>query len=640
MSSRLTQFIHKTLGPSTVLLTSSILITSSLANAETAQKARAAVAAAFKQNCVTCHTGSRQKTEHFPNGLSFESLASPSVSFAKVGRLVDLATYTQKEVTEGSMPPSGQIDAKQKALLLDWAKKYADPHAVVRDQSESDELPIPSLRRLTAYEYPRVIHDLFHQDFKLDTILPPDPIDSGFDNDAAVLNLYVQTLSPVYVKAGIEILSKADLHAAGLTDCATPEDTNTCTAEVIRRFGRLAFRRPLTDVEVARYLAAGHKSIESGRVPGAGSGASQSSITTALIRASLVNVIASPKFIYRKESEVLTAYELASRLSFLIWSSSPDEALLQAAEDQSLLKPEVMTAQMQRMFDDPRASAFFDNFGEQWLGIQTLTSHIPDASVFPGLPRTLQSDMQSQARLFMQTVFKDKMGIKRLLDADFTWLNPSLSHHYSIPLSSSVSSSGFTRVTLASDSPYRGLLGLGAYLTATSDLGRTSPTRRGNSILDRLACDPVGAPPPDVPKLPAAAKKSNDVRAMLEAHAKDPVCASCHKKMDPAGLTLQNFNAVGQWMPGLGKAPLNDAGKFKDEKVNGVSGLRDALAKPSSGFEACFTKKMMSYAVGHSLRPREEKEAETIAAASSNSETSWFDLLNKILESRSFRRIK
>ncbi len=379
----------------------------------------------------------------------------------------------------------------------------------------------------------------------------------------------------------------------------TTKDEPRCAREIITKLARRAYRRPVTDADVERIMPF----FEKGRA----NGTFDTGIQLALRR-----ILASPSFVFRVEAEpadlapgkayTVSDVELASRLSFFLWSSIPDDELLDLAEQGELSKPDVLEAQVQRMLADPRSNALVENFAGQWLHLRNLNNIHPNSDEFPDFDNNLREALRREAELFFASIMHEDRNVLDLMTADYTFVNERLAHHYGIP---NVYGSQFRRVTLGEDmAARRGLLGKGGVLMATSHADRTSPVVRGKWILDNLLGTPPPPPPPNVPALqaqPGAAPKT--VRERMEAHRKNPACASCHKVMDPLGFAMDNFDATGAWRTKEAGLPVNAAGQLVDgTKIDGVSDLREALLKDPQVFLTTFTEKMMIYALGRGLQ--------------------------------------
>jgi mono/diheme cytochrome c family protein len=327
----------------------------------------------------------------------------------------------------------------------------------------------------------------------------------------------------------------------------------------------------------------------------------------------LRRVLTSPKFIFRVERDPATAapgaayrltdLELASRLSFFLWSSIPDDELLAAATTGRLRSPRVLEQHVRRMLADPKSDALSANFLAQWLQLRNLKTKQPNSHEFPDFDDNLRHALLTETELFFGSVLRDDRSVLDLMTADYTFVNERLARHYRIP---NVYGTHFRRVTLQDDAR-RGLLGKGAILMATSHPHRTSPVLRGKWILENVVGAPPPPPPDVVPPFPEAtdAHKPRSVRERLELHRQNPACASCHRAIDPAGLALENFDAVGAWRirdGGTRGTPVDASGQLLDgTRVDGVIALRQALLREPEMFVSTLTEKLVTYALGRGL---------------------------------------
>jgi hypothetical protein len=296
----------------------------------------------------------------------------------------------------------------------------------------------------------------------------------------------------------------------------------------------------------------------------------------------------------------VTDLELASRLSFFLWSSIPDDELLDVASKGKLKDPTILRQQVRRMLADPKAEALVTNFASEWLFLRNLQSVNPASEDFPNFDENLKQAFRQETEMFVGSVFREDRNVLELLTADYTFVNERLAKHYGIP---NIYGSQFRRVPVASDAR-RGLLGQGSILTVTSYPTRTSPVLRGKWILENVMGTPPPAPPPNVPALKESDEggKVTTVRERLEEHRKNPACATCHRVMDPLGFSLDNFDAVGAWRTKENGLPLDSSGQLADgTKISGVVDLRAALMKHPERFVGTMTEKMMTYALGRGL---------------------------------------
>jgi hypothetical protein len=367
------------------------------------------------------------------------------------------------------------------------------------------------------------------------------------------------------------------------------------------------------------------------------------------VRDALSAILASPYFLYRAESgdalggtRTLSDLELASRLSFFLWSSLPDDELLKLATESRLSKPEVLTAQVSRMLADPRAKSLSDDFAFQWLNIAKLDEITPDRTQFPhasGLldPRGL---FKEELRLFIDSVLRSDRSVVELLTGDYTFLNERLAELYGIE---NVKGSHFRRVTLDNTSRY-GLLGKGAILMLTAYPNRTSPVLRGAWILDRLLGAPPPEPPKNVPALPEnkRGEPARTLRARLEQHRANPTCFACHGVMDPLGLALENFSAVGQFRANDPDTltPIDSAGQLPDgTPIRGFDDLRRALAdRPDHQFVQAFTENLLTYALGRSLDYRDMPTVRRIVRQAAADNYRFKSIVAGVISSDAFRK--
>jgi mono/diheme cytochrome c family protein len=377
---------------------------------------------------------------------------------------------------------------------------------------------------------------------------------------------------------------------------ATRSQEDECATKILSTLTRRAFRRPVAKAEVARVLefyAAGRRK-----------GTFDTGIQLAIRR-----ILASPTFVFRVEEDGaykpgtihrVSDLELASRLSFFLWSSIPDDALLDLAASKQLSQPAVLDRQVRRMLADPRASALVGNFGGQWLHLRNLKTIAPNHDEFPDFDDTLRNAFQREAELFFEAVMREDRNVLDLLTANYTFVNERLAKHYGVPY---VYGSHFRRVTLTDDAR-RGLLGKGAILMVTSRADRTAPVLRGKWILENVLGTPPPPPLPNVPPLQASSGAApRTLRERMEQHRASPTCAGCHKVLDPLGFALENFDGIGAWRSQEAGLPIDASGQLADgTSVDGVVALRNALVSRSDIFVQTLTEKLMIYALGRGLQ--------------------------------------
>lgn len=462
-----------------------------------------------------------------------------------------------------------------------------------------------TLRRLNAREYDNTIRDLVGLDLKpsVSAQFPADEWGDGFDNDGAVLTTSALS-SEKYLQAAQSVVKTALADAgarAKLVTCQLETDAN-CAASTLGEFARRAFRRTVTADELAPYLTL---------VPLAKSKGDTTEVGLGLAMAA---VLASPDFLFLLEPDAmpnvtraLTGFEQASRLSYFIWSSMPDETLFQAAAQGKLSQPADVAAQVQRMLSDPKASAFADVLSSEWMQTVALRYAEPNASVFANWKPTLLGAMEQELRQFFGPIVNGSVPASDLLSANYTYVNQELAQFYGLPNAASLSAS-FTRVEV--DTARRGgVLRQGSFLVLTSHPDRNSPTRRGKWILERLLCSPPAPPPATVPALDTNAPFEGTLRQRLETLHKNasPTCKACHAVVDPMGFALENYDAVGQWRDMDGKYPVDATGTMPGT-TNAFNGAADVtkLLAADPRFPACIAKQLMTFATGRKVTPEDK----------------------------------
>jgi cytochrome c5 len=369
-------------------------------------------------------------------------------------------------------------------------------------------------------------------------------------------------------------------------------DEAACARKVLSTIARRAYRRPVTADDMTPVM----EQYDAGRKLG--------SFDTG-IEHGLRLILANPKFLFRVERAVdkpgqVTDLELASRLSFFLWSSIPDDALIDAAASGRLSTPAGLERQVTRMLADPRAGALTNNFASQWLLLRNLKSHVPTPGDYPNFDNELRQAFRQETELFFASVVRDDRSVLDLINANYTYVNERLARHYGIP---NVYGSNFRRITLTNEAR-RGLLGQGSVLTVTSYPNRTSPVLRGKYILENILGTPPPAPPANVPALSdnEAGQEPKSLRERMELHRKNPTCATCHRVMDPLGFALENFDGIGAWRAKEPGGAIDPAGQLADgSAVDGPVALRAAIMRHPDQFVRTLTEKLMTYGLGRGL---------------------------------------
>jgi hypothetical protein len=386
----------------------------------------------------------------------------------------------------------------------------------------------------------------------------------------------------------------------------SPGEYPDAARAILERFAGRAFRRPVSPVELDRLMGIVQMALGDGEC------------FERAIQLAVQAVLISPHFLFRVELdtrprgnapagpdgvhavEPIGEYEVASRLSYFLWSSMPDDELFRLAGQGKLRSPEVLAGQVRRMLLDHRGRALVDNFGGQWLQIRNLRTISPDRNKYPGFDEPLREAMFRETELFLAEVFRDDRSLLDLIDADYTYLNERLARHYGIP---GVVGPDFRRIRLLGERR-GGLLTQGSILTVTSNPNRTSPVKRGRWVLEQLLGAPPPPPPPDVTPLKEdrAAETAVTMRRRMELHRANPSCAVCHNRLDPLGFGLENYDGIGGWRDRDAGVPVDASGTLPSgQSFRGPAELKAILKTRPRDFARCLTEKMMTYALGRGL---------------------------------------
>ena len=536
--------------------------------------------------CSKCHSAHRPKA-----GINL-TLFTNTVSVYRDPKLWERVAA---KLETGDMPPEGkpQPDPTQRTNVLRWVRNTLDDLAQGRFPPDPGRVLI---HRLSRTEYNCTVRDLFGVDSK-----PADKFPSegggggGFDNNADTLFI-PPILMERYVAAANDIV-------AHLTDekilCIKKSFFSTdhsWARQIISHFALLGFRRPAEDYEIDHLVLLYERERQRGNP------------VESSIKRALGAILISPGFLFRIERDQnrsgpyrISDYELASRLSYFLWSSMPDETLFQLAGQNRLHQPEVLEAQLRRMIQDPKSRMFSDNFAGQWLRVRELKSAAqPDATRFPGFTPALREAMYEEVIDFFDSIVRDDTSLLQILSADYTFLNSDLAALYGID---GVQGAALRRVKLAT--PARGgVLGMGAMLTFTSYPLRTSPVLRGKWVLEQILGTPPPPPPPLVKSLPQDDAKVDGLtlRQQLEKHREKAECAACHQKMDPLGFGLENYDPIGRWRTQIGKEPVDATGVLPDgTRFAGPAELKQLLLAHKDDFARNITEKALAYALGRGL---------------------------------------
>ncbi len=458
-------------------------------------------------------------------------------------------------------------------------------------------------------------------------------VDERYDEDAAVEQVAIG--GPYTVEGPGDTPSRREIFACRPDGAATADEEEACAGRILGKLARRAYRRPVDDGDVEGLL----DFFRAGRRDGSFDDG---------IQFALERMLVDPEFLFRIERDPAdtapgTPYrlgdlELASRLSFFLWSSIPDDELLEAAAEGRLGDPTELERQTRRLLADGRSRALVDNFASQWLRLRNLESQERESADYPEFDENLREAFRRETELFVESNIRDDRSLLELLSANYTFVNERLARHYGIR---GVYGDRFRRVTLDPDHPRGGLLGHGGLLMVTSYPNRTSPVVRGKWLLETLLGAPPPEPPPNVPGLPDRGEGGEpaSVRERLERHRASPACAGCHAPMDPLGFALENFDAIGLWRATSEAGQPIDASATmpSGEAFEGPAGLRRVLLSRGDDFAATVTEKLLAYALGRGLEYTDRPAVRRILRDAADDDYSWSSIVLGIVESTPFQ---
>lgn len=590
----------------------------------------------LEKRCFECHSGDTPKA-----GVDL-SLAQDAVAARRMGSVFARAVSM---LERGKMPPDSRPPLRD-----DERERLASGLKEVLTHPEPGELLDPGrvvLRRLSRYDFDRSVHDLLGARYDSSETFPADPISYGFDNLGDTMTV-APLLFEKYADAARDIVDRLlrddalrakllapALRRGGICDTA-------CARQILAPLIERAFRRPPESDEVAGRVELFMRALAAGRD------------ATAALATALRSILVSPAFLFRSERGAdppdefgvrpLTDFELATRLSYFLWSTLPDDKLRELARAGRLHREEVLVEQTRRMLADPRSRALTDHFAAQWLRFGEIRSVAVDIRRYPpffslGLRERFYDET---ARTFDAIVREDR-SVLELLDCDSTFLDAELANHYGIK---GVEPGPMRRVTLT-DRRRGGLLGMGSILTITSYPLRTSPVLRGKWILDTLLDDPPPPKPAVVPELPKDDRQPGGLtlRQRLEEHRKDPTCANCHQRMDPFGLALENFDGIGAWRTALDgpDAPiaLDVRVALPDgSEITGAIAVKKWLVAHADRFERTLTRRLLTFAVGRPMEFLDEPLVASIATSAAGEGHCMSAFVLGVVKSRPFRYVR
>jgi len=559
----------------------------------------------LSKHCFRCHNADKAK-----GGIDLKRDANPRLMLEhRKNWLTAIQVMRQ-----GEMPPE---DAKPILVDDDRRKLLAFIEGTVAtiDCAQVNDPGRPLARRLNRREYENSVRDLLGIDATSATsAFTADGIGFGFDNIGEALAMSPE-LAGQYFEAAQKLLAELARDPRALARVTGPPPgpgDRPAARAAISRFATRAYRKPVDGAHLDRLLTLFDRArVRTPNLPFAEA-----------LRPALLAVLISPRFLVRIEdgdpkaaaAYPVRAHDLASRLSYFLWSSPPDDELLGLAADGRLTQKPVIEAQVRRMLADPRSRALAEHFIGQWLQVSALETHRPDRQRFPEFTDSLRTAMAEEATLFAGEIIRQDRPITDLIAADYTWLNEELALHYGI---TGVKGPQMRRVTL-NDHRRGGMVTMAAVLTVTSDPTRTNIPRRGNYLLGAILGAPPPPPPPMVPALEEskAAGATTSLRAMLELHRKNPECANCHAKMDPLGFALENFDAIGRWQERRDGLAIDASGLLPSgERFDGPAALKQVLLARRPAFARTMTERMLIYALGRGLEYYDDCAIDAVTAA-------------------------
>lgn len=565
--------------------------------------------------CFDCHAGDGAEAEvHLDRYENVEQMHHARPAWLRV----------RDKVVSGEMPPeeAEQPSAEDRKLLAD-----AIDEVLSRIDCDKEARPgRVTIRRLNRVEYRHTVRDLLGVDYEPADDFPADDVGYGFDNIADVLSL-PPILLEKYLAAAEEISDKSEVLRLAQVD---KEDG---ARAFLRQLATRAYRRPVRNREFERLFEFARSESTRGKDWQAG------------IRLAAQALLVSPHFLFRIERDPpqglrerdLDDYELASRLSYFLWSTMPDDELFRLADEGSLREEPTLRRQVQRMLASPRSTALADNFAAQWLELRKFAEVKVSEQDFPEFDEGLRADMRRETTALFEHIARENRSVMELLAADYSFLNARLARHYGIP---DVEGEQLRLVSLVGTSR-RGVLTHGSVLTVTSNPTRTSPVKRGKWILENLLGEPPPPPPPNVPELEeTGAVLQGTLRERMEQHRRDPACASCHRTMDALGFALENYNATGAWREEDGGFPIDATGELPSgESFSGAGELIDQLANSrKQQFLRCFTEKLLTYALGRGLEYYDACAVDKIVAQLNEHDDRFTTLVWQIACSDPFRK--
>ena len=618
-------------------------------------EARAADEASFQRDvrsvlaakCQQCHD-----VESASGGVDLESVATADVAMTRYR----MWRKVVEQVSAGTMPPQGEspLTDGEKQQLLSWIRTAFDT------TGKPDPGP-PLTRQLTREEYSRTMRDLlrFWHDPAGQAGIPHESVVDGYANRAGGQVLENVLLERYFTAADLslerlftdgntggprqalgisrdvqELAAEWDKHLSAAGEASDLPAQRKASRQVLASFMCRAFRRPVSDAEVERYALVADGALEDG-----------DDFSLAL-RKAMKPVLVSPHFLLRVERgperpgdvELVTDHELAVRLSYFLWGTMPDDELFAAADRGTLGQPDELERQVRRMLAHPKADSLTHDFLTKWLQLPQIHKSLPNQNNFPTFTRSLRDSMEHETWLFCDNLRKEDRSVLALLDSDYTFVNRELAEHYRLPNSPQ---KDFEKVTLRPEDHRGGLLGMASFLTMTSHTDRTKPTARGKWILEVLLGSPPPPPPANAGSFAPPEKDRPEpasFREKLAQHAADPNCVACHRRIDPLGFALENYDAIGSWRDSVGETPVDNVGTLPGVgEFRGVDGLRLILRDRQPHFVRNLVEQTLTYALGREVSYYDEPSIAAITEALQRDDYRFSRLVHEVVKSYPFQ---
>ena len=585
------------------------------------------IAPFLQTHCSACHSGDAAE-----GGIDFDRYRESS----NVQEDYELWEKVIRLVRDHQMPPADeQQPTSEEIILLDAA---IERELATFDCSIEKHPGRVTIRRLNKAEYNNTVRDLIGVDLRLAHDFPSDDVGEGFDNIGDVL-----TIPPILLERYLGAAETIAQRVVG--DDAVrkrvyprepdPEDLESVVRvarENVSLFAAKAYRRPLNENDKDRLFDLMRYAYRQGSEP------------DEIMQLVTAAILSNPSFIFRVERDPpsndedgireLDGYELASRLSYFLWSSMPDQRLFDLAESGELVKPDVLAAQAKRMLADPKSRALVDNFAGQWLQLRDVSRLMPDPELFPDFDGALRDSMRRETETFVERLIQEDRSVLELLDADFTYVDQRLARHYGLD---GVQGKEFQKVSLGAGR--RGILTHASILMLTSNPTRTSPVKRGKWILENMLAEPPPPPPADVPELEEGGETLGTLREQMEEHRSNESCAACHRTMDALGFGLENYDAIGAWRDRDGRHDVDASGELPGgRQFDGASELMTILVEEKKDqFCKCLAAKLLTYALGRGLVSYDRCTVTAAVAAMEQNEYRFSALVTSIVTSDPFR---